>query len=183
MLTHDFKLELEYSLEKAEDSIFDLFYYRAFPNLLNIKFVDDLTVQKMGIDKILLFSSGNQVSIDEKKRKKDYNDILLEIWSVYEQRKPGWLWTSKSDYIVYAVMPTKKIYLLPTLLLKKAWLVNSDIWHKQYPRWIVSHTPSYDGTVYTTKSKAIPPSVLLPAISNEMEHSFIFSNGDSSRNT
>lgn len=171
MLVHDFNAQLEYSMESSEDVLFDFFYHRAFPNLINIQFVTDLKTQKLGVDKILTFSSGSQVKIDEKKRRKNYDDILLELWSIYP-KKQGWLYTSTSDYIVYAVMLTKKIYLLPTLLLKKAWNTNRTDWLREYPRWIDALNNGYK-----TRSKAIPTNVLLTAIAHEMEHSVIFSNG------
>lgn len=168
MTTHNFASQLEYSLLKGEDIFFDMFYHRTFPNLLSVRFVENLPTQKKGIDKILTFNNGIEVWVDEKKRKKDYGDILLEIWSVWEQKKLGWLYTSQSDYIVYAVMTNMKVYLLPTFLLRQAWITNKDSWLKTY-KWIDAKNVGY-----TTKSKAIPVNILLPAIAKEMEQNLVF---------
>jgi len=167
MRYNDFNTDLQYSLDERESEIFDRFYYRIFPGLKFIELVKDLETQKKGIDKILHFKNGKTVTIDEKKRRTDYGDILLELWSVWEQRKYGWLYTCQCDYIVYAVMPTQKVYLLPSLLLKRAWLTNSREWLKKYKKI------SADNKTYTTKSVAIPVNVLLKAISAEMVHKHI----------
>lgn len=163
MKYNDFTLDLEYSLEERENELFDNFYFRAFPGLAYVEFAEDMEMQRKGIDKILHFKSGYTVTIDEKKRRKDYGDILLELWSVWERKKRGWLYTCKCDYIVYAIMPFKKVYLLPTLLLKKAWIENQSEWIKTYKE-ITAYNRGY-----VTKSIAIPTDILLEQISNQMK--------------
>lgn len=86
--------------------------------------------------------------------------ILLEIWSV-DRIKRGWLYTCQCDYIVYAIMPIKKVYLLPTILLKKAWVTNYNEWIKTKPIIAQNRT-------YVTESRAIKIPKLLQAITNEM---------------
>lgn len=157
-----FDKDLEYSLEQRECEMFDTFYHRIFPDLVDIELVTDKALQKKGIDKILHLSNGQKIAVDEKKRRSDYGDILIELWSVYEHKVRGWLFTSHCHYIVYAIMPTKKAYLLPTILLRQAWRHNELSWRKEYPE-IKAHNPNY-----TTISIAIPPNVLLPAIQREM---------------
>jgi len=161
---NDFSVDLEYSLDSSEDKMFNEFYYKAFPNIKEIEFCEDMERQRKGFDKIIHFNNGNWFAIDEKKRRVDYGDILLEIWSV-DNRKRGWLYTCQCDYIVYAIMPTKKIYLLPTLLLKKAWITNKDKWIKYKPIIAIN-----DG--YVTESRAIEIKELLSAISYEMSQAF-----------
>ncbi len=164
MKCNDFNIDLEYSLEERENEMFDRFYFRTFPSLDTIHFAEDMETQRKGIDKILKFKSGYTVTIDEKKRRKDYGDILLELWSVWERKKRGWLYTCQCDYIVYAVMPTKKVYLLPTLLLKKAWLKNHSNWLVKYKRIDAKNKG------YITKSIAIPAEELLYEISRQMSN-------------
>lgn len=157
-----FDKDLEYSLNNSDDDLFDSFYKRIFPNITKIEFCSDLETQKKGIDKIIYFKNGNKFTLDEKKRRRWYGDILLEIWSDNKIRKPGWLLKSTCDYIVYAVMPTRKIYLLPNILLKKAYITNKDKWLSYKP--IFAHNPKY-----ITESRAVPVNELLTAISIEME--------------
>ena len=163
---NDFQTDLKYSLDERENEVFDRFYHRIFPGIKSIESVVDIAMQKKGVDKILHFVSGKSITIDEKKRRKDYGDILLEIWSVWEQKKRGWLYTCQCDYIVYAIMPAKTVYLLPALLLKKTWLVNRQVWIETYPVLDAKNIG------YVTKTIAIPTNVLLCAISAEMRQDF-----------
>ena len=142
--------------------MFALFYRRVFSDLVRIELVEDLKLQRLGIDKLLHMGNGQRIAIDEKKRRTDYGDILLELWSVYEKGKKGWLFTSYCHYIVYAIMPTQKVYLLPMALLRMAWKNNSVEWERNYKQIVAQNAD------YKTVNIAIPPSVLLPAISKEM---------------
>lgn len=161
---NDFSLDLEYSLEERENEMFDNFYYRAFPNLLSIEIVADLQMQREGIDKKLIFENSKTVLIDEKKRRKDYGDILLEEYSDFDNKKVGWLGRSKhTDYIVYAIMPSKKVYLLPFLLLQKAWIRNWRTWKQRYPRKFSINKE------YRTSNIPVPAATLLYAITQEMK--------------
>lgn len=158
---NDFATDLEYSLDEDDNELLDRFYYRIFPGLASIEFVKNLRDQKRGVDKILYFQNGGTVTIDEKKRRKDYGDIALEIYHKGKDRRLGWFFTAQCDYIVYIVMPTRKIYLLPLLSLRMAWRKNREKWLK-YKR-IISHNKNYD-----TFSIPVPPQELLDAIGSEI---------------
>ena len=166
MKYNDFQTDLEYSLESGEDKLFNNFYYRVFPNIKQIHTVSDEMLQKKGIDKKIEFESGKIVLIDEKKRHKDYGDILLEEYSNWERKKVGWLGRDKhTDYIVYAVMPSKKVYLLPFLLLQKAWI-------KNYRRWIKAFGRKFSNNIYyKTSNVPVPPDILLKAIESTSKES------------
>jgi len=157
---NNFYKDLEWSMDAKEDEMFNLFYKKVFPNIKEIEFCKDMGRQRKGIDKIIHFKNGKEISIDEKKRRVDYGDILLEIWSV-DNKKRGWLYTCQCDYIVYAIIPKKTIYLLPTLLLKKAWVTNMEKWLKY--KKIIAYNENYK-----TESRAIKTEELLNAISKEM---------------
>ena len=171
MKSNDFDIDLEYSLIEKDNEIFDNFYKRVFPGVDKIEFFDALEMQFKGIDKRIWLKGGNSFTIDEKKRRKKYPDILLEIWSNFEKKKPGWLFTCQCDYIVYAIMPNSKIYMLPSILLKKAFISNRKKWLSY--RSIEAKTKDKNtGEYYTTLNRAIPTKELLTAISKEMEHNF-----------
>lgn len=164
-MIHDFHTDLEYSLESGENAIFNRFYFRIFPHLLRVEKIMDENLQKQGIDKILHFEGGKTLSIDEKKRRKDYGDILLEEYSDFDRKKVGWLGASKhTDYIVYAIMPTEKVYLFPFLLLQRVWIRHYRNWKEKYERKFAYN----DG--YRTSNLAIPTGVILAALSEEMKH-------------
>jgi hypothetical protein len=150
-------------MECREDSQLDAFYKRAFPLADRIEFCGDIGMQMLGVDKIIHFSNGRVVTVDEKKRRKYYGDILLELRKNMEQNKPGWLFYSNCDYIVYAVICAKKIYLLPVQLLQMAWKSNRSTWESSYKKVFAMN----DG--YLTENIPIPTRELLSAISKEME--------------
>jgi len=160
---NDFHTDLKYSLDNRDDESLNAFYTKAFPLAESVEFCEDLRLQKKGIDKIIHFSSGKTVTVDEKKRRKDYGDILLELWSDKERKTPGWLFYSECDYIVYAIIPAKTAYLLPVMLLQMAWRNNKADWRKAYKRKYA------DNGFYQTENIAIPSNVLLDAISKEMK--------------
>jgi hypothetical protein len=168
---NDFKRDLEWSFDERENEMFDRFYFRAFPDLERIEVATAMKDQRAGIDKILHTNSGNSIRIDEKKRRKDYGDILLEAYSVIPKnggpKTVGWLGRHKhTDYIVYAIMPSRKVYLFPFLLLQKAWLCN-------YAEWKQSFGIKYaDNGTYLTSNIAVPKDILFAAISKEMDQDF-----------
>ena len=167
MKLNDFKTDLEYSLESGEDILFDNFYRRIFGNsLVRIEKAEDLERQFQGIDKILHFDSGKKILVDEKKRRKDYGDILVEIYSNTEKKTPGWTFKPYTDYFVYAIMPAGKIYLLPALLLK-LWVKENWSHIQNYFQKIEAKNPGYITTSY-----AVPTDILLSGLKQIMEKSF-----------
>ncbi len=164
----EFSVDLAYSLEERDNEMFDGLYSRIFPGLARVELVTDISKQRLGIDKILHFSSGFQVTIDEKKRRTDYGDIALELRHEYDNgaKTKGWLLNCQCNYVVYAIMPSKKVYLLPSLLLKKAWLTHRREWRQDYEEI------SSLNRGYKTISLPIPTEVLLEAVSKEMRHFF-----------
>lgn len=162
-MINDFSKDLAYSLENNTDEEINAFYFRHFKNLEKIEIVSNEEMQKKGIDKILIFKSGKNVLIDEKKRRKDYGDILLEEYSNYELKTSSWLTEGKeTDYIAYIIMPTKRVYLLPFLLLLKAWKRNYDRWLIKYGRLLA---PNHG---YNTSNIPVPTKILIRAINKEM---------------
>ena len=164
---NDFATDLEYSLKERDNELFDSFYSEAFPGLESIEFVDDIETQKMGIDKILQFENGRRLTVDEKKRRDVYDDVLLEIWSIWsdQKKKLGWLFTTQCDLIVYAKITVGVVYLLPVDLLRMAWRTNRSKWWK-YKRVEAKNNG------YVTISRAIPDKELLQAIKAEMQQPF-----------
>ena len=168
---NDFQTDLHYSLDLSDEKLLDEFYMTKFPFAQSVETVSygankiNRELQEKGVDKIIRCSNGNVFTIDEKKRRKDYGDILIELWKNKEQHKLGWLFYSQCDYIVYAVIGADKIYLLPTLLLQMAWKTNGTNWLKQYP------LKKADNIYYKTVNIAIPTNILITAMQNEMQHS------------
>jgi hypothetical protein len=168
---NDFQLDLQYSIENRDDEQLNAFYKKAFPLAEEIEFVTDLSLQKQGIDKIIRFKDGKELTVDEKKRRKDYGDILLELRSNVERNTLGWLYYSQCDFIVYAIIPTGTVFLLPVLLLRMAWVNNKNEWLLKYPKKYA------DNGRYSTENIPIPAGVLLEAINKEMKQEKVLENG------
>ena len=164
---HEFYESLAQSLKDSNADFIDDAYRKAFPEISDIKIVDDKFLQKRGIDKVL-FLGEKQVFVDEKIRrcKKDYPDILLEEYSNLERGIPGWLGRGKyTDYIAYIKFPQKKMYLLPFLLLQLAWKRNYAEWKKEYGIRSAINTDRATGKfLYTTTNIPIPIDVLYRAM-------------------
>ena len=158
-LKNDFKADLQYSMD---DELFNNFYRKEFPNIKEIRFEGSLNKQFKAIDKTLIFESGYEITVDEKKRRVDYGDILLELLSNKESGRKGWLYTAQCDYIAYAVVPTKIIYFLPTTLLKMVWWENNKIWQEKYS------LKEAINKGYTTVNIPIPTNELLDAIRSKI---------------
>ena len=79
---HDFKAQLEYSEQASCEPFWGKIYHKAFPSLVNhMPCAGDTKSQRMGIDRSIFLSNGKTLYIDEKKRRKIRNDILLEYIS------------------------------------------------------------------------------------------------------
>ena len=96
-------------------------------------------------------------------REEDWPDILLEYWSDYERRIPGWVAKDLAcDFIAYAFVPSQTCYLLPTLILRRAWQMNGQQWVSTYKR------VEANNRTYTTVSVPVPIKTLMGALSNAM---------------
>jgi hypothetical protein len=128
---HDFAESLKLSQEQADAPWWNEVYKAAFPTLQSAVCVrNDGWAQRGGIDRVLTLGCGKTLTVDEKVRSVDYGDILLEVWSDYEARKPGWVGKDLAcDFIAYAIIPTATCYLLPFQTLRAAWRENGQRWY------------------------------------------------------
>lgn len=133
------------------EAFWDAAYRCAFPNLVTHARCDgDTESQRMGIDRLLFLSNGQELRIDEKKRERDYGDFLIEYLSNDRTRAPGWIEKDLFiDYLAYAFVPSQKVYLFPWPLLRRAWHVYGDEWRRLARqnrdgfRQIVAHNQGY----------------------------------------
>jgi hypothetical protein len=164
MTVHTFARSLALSSEQADNPIWQQVYRKAFPSLAAATCVrQDGWAQRGGIDRVLVLASGKTLNVDEKVRAVDYGDVLLEYWSNAERRVPGWVAKDLAcDYIAYAVLPTRRCYLLPFNTLRLVWRDNCSVWVGRYPR------VNADNGTYTTVSVAVPKEVLFDALRDAM---------------
>jgi hypothetical protein len=162
---HNFEKCLKRSEEQTNAPWWDVVYRKAFPDFASSVSVRcDGWAQRGGIDRVITLSSGKTITVDEKVRSKSYPDILLEAWSSYELRRPGWVAKAMAcDFIAYAFVPTQTCYLIPALQLRRAWQTNVHEWWKSYKHVLARN----EG--YTTISVVIPIPVLFAAIDEAMK--------------
>lgn len=117
-------------LEEIASPYLDEWYRMHFTsNLLAIIDVTkDPDYQFLGIDKFLVLKRPDSAqlaifSIDEKVRKEKWTDFLAEIKSKEEKDIPGWVWTDRADYIVYAFFDFQN----KALLEDPAFLVTTEL--------------------------------------------------------
>jgi len=164
MTVHNFKESLEKSHEQEGAPWWKTVYTEAFPAFETMVSVrNDGWAQRGGIDRLIILKSGKTITVDEKVRYKEYNDILLERWSNEERKTPGWIQKDLAcDYIAYAFVNSQRCYLFPFLQLRKAWLKHGREWIQKYQEIRA------DNGNYTTVSVGIPTKVLQDAITESM---------------
>ena len=163
-MIHDFSTKLKESIQASDEPFWDAIYKKSFPNMVNHMLADaDTQSQRMGIDRVILLANGKTIFVDEKKRTKIYDDILLEYISVSTTNAPGWIEKDLAiDYLAYAFMPNKTVYMFPWNLLRRAWLHYKPEWMVKYP--IISAL----NKTYTTYSVAIPINTVRDAVNLAM---------------
>jgi hypothetical protein len=164
-----FRPDLEWSQNLSDEPFWLSVYRRAFPSLVGCHDLRaDGEHQRAGIDRLLVLANSKTLYVDEKGRREDWPDILLETFHEYPSghRKDGWARLPlRCDYVAYALVPSQTCYLLPFLLMQSALRRNWDSWNSQAKKrtngfsYVVSDNPGY-----RTRSLAVPPTVLLGAI-------------------
>jgi len=155
-----FKEQLAWSAEKSYEGFWNAVYKKAFPNLVKTELcLEDMEAQALGIDRLIHLDNGRIVKVDEKKRSKDYGDILLEYVSNDRTGSPGWVKKNLAiDYIAYAIVPASRCYLFDWLMLRRAWDFYEEVWKEKY------ETKSARNPNYNTLSLAVPTRVLMNAV-------------------
>lgn len=161
---HDFRERLAFSEAASSEPFWDAVYRKAFPNLVNhMQTLGPTASQRSGVDRVLHLANGRTLYIDEKKREKEYPDILLEYVSNDRSGAPGWIEKDLAiDYLAYAFMPSQRCYLYPWLLLRRAWLNYGKQWKADYRK------VKAQNDTYATWSVAVPIPELRKAISQSM---------------
>lgn len=161
---HNFNERLAFSEKAGHEDFWQAVYRKAFPDMVFAKFcTGKCQGQYLGIDRVIQLETGKTLYIDEKKREKDYPDILLEYLSVDTTNAPGWIEKDlKIDYLAYAFMPSKRCYLFPWELLRRVWKHFKADWKKKY------NIPPAKNYGYSTHSVAVPIPELLNVVKNAM---------------
>jgi len=159
MSLNNFSEDLLFSEQSSDEDFWAEIYKQAFPDMAFhvLNTAGKSQSQNLGIDRIIHLKSGRTLYIDEKKRRTTYGDILLEYKSNgNEKENNGWINKHLHiDYIAYAFMDTKTVYLLDWQMLRKVWLENGIDWSKRCKKVAAKNN------TYTTYSLAIPTEELM----------------------
>jgi hypothetical protein len=157
---HDFKERLRFSEQAGDEPFWEAAYRKMFPNMVNMMGgPGDTDSQRQGVDRVILLSNNHVLRIDEKKREKVYDDILLEYVSVDTTGAPGWIEKDLAiDFLAYAFMPTRQVYFFPWTLLRRAWNRYGEEWKRDYGKREAHNNG------YKTLSCPVPISVLGNAV-------------------
>jgi hypothetical protein len=122
---HDFNQDLAYSRSQSDAPYWKQVYQKAFPDMTSMVDVrKDGWAQRGGIDRIIITTCGRIWKIDEKVRRRAYDDILLEFISNDITGSLGWIEKDLAcDFIAYALVPTQQCYLFPVRPLQRAWQI------------------------------------------------------------
>lgn len=158
----DFTADLAIERQNADAPIWGKVYTQLYPNtLVNYERCNHPEAQKLGIDRILTLEDTTQITVEEKIRYKDYNDVALEFWSNKEEKTPGWcLKDLKCDYVLYLFWNSQKYCYMPFTPLRKIFEKSLDIWKTRFK--VINTINKGNITNYTTVSVCVP----IPLLSN-----------------
>lgn len=179
---HHFAERLEWSAELSDEPSWVAFYKRLWPDLVTAVRIDQNSEwQKAGIDRLLILKNGRSFTVDEKKRAKDYGDILIEEWSVgrvvngqYCGEKVGWSLdqAKRCDFIAYAIPTATKCYLLPFEILRQACVHNLERWKKLASGGRPAYPLDAQNEGYLTRNCSVPWGELKRAMCEQMLRRF-----------
>lgn len=158
-MIHDFKESLAWSHKQEDDPAWAKCYAYYFGSECVMKSNrNDMRAQRLGIDRIVT-ANGREYTIDEKVRRKDYGDILLEQWSDESKQIKGWACKPlHCDYIAYMILESSMCYLFDTLELQRAYAANVTKWQARFG------TRRAVNASWVTVSVPIPYAELIAAI-------------------
>ena len=159
-MINDFYEKLKFANDHRLDTFWETVYRKLFVNYSNsMPSLENSQSQRFGIDKIIHLTNGKTIYIDEKIRSKVYDDILLEYISNDKTNSPGWIEKELLiDYLAYAFLPSKTVYVFDWSLLRRTWLYYKNDWLSKYQ--IVKAQNNY----YVTYSVAVPIKILRVAV-------------------
>ena len=180
----NFGEDLEWSNALSDEPVWAEFYFRLFPEgsglSTTVKLPKDGPYQRHGVDRLLIFTSGMELTVDEKKRRTAYDDILLELYNDLARETPGWTIDPEKlcDYIAYAIPRLSKCYFLPYPLLREAFRVHWEEWSAAYCRKTNGQKHFEDahnknnGRKWITRNVPVEWSVLKPALTEQMHRAY-----------
>jgi hypothetical protein len=118
-----------------------------------VQIPEDSLGQRLGVDRLVVLSTGRVFRVDEKVRYGSYGDVLLEFDSGHG---PGWVCKpTLTDYVVYVTLGLRRAVFLEMNELQRAWRTNGEKWKGLYEVKIA------ENATYSSRSVPVPLHELL----------------------
>lgn len=167
--THSFAASLAWGEEASTEPFWEAVYRKAFPGLVTIsRNAADNAAQRLGIDRWIHLGNGKTLTVDEKRRKRERPDVLLEYLSNDRSGAVGWIEKDLPiDFLAYGYVESGRCLLFPWPFLRRAWLH----WAPEWKRKAKAREGGFQcveacNATYSTHSIAVPTSLLLAAVKN-----------------
>ena len=152
MSTHDFSTSLDY--EHSNFPVQDMFYTDQLGAkvISRADYEDEIgrELQRKDVDVQFVYN-GRLINVSEKNRTSDYNDLLLEFYSMFPHKR-GWMDNSEADYLAYFV--PHKVYWIDKRQLEV-------FYHEILKRLISDKIFQYAMTNFPRKSILIPNTIVI----------------------
>lgn len=159
---NDFKHDIKFSHDN--EKFWDEIYRTLFSDFHYLETVEVRRWQFKGVDRVVYLTGGHAIHVEEKLRRKFYNDILLEYTSNDRTNTLGWIEKQLNvDYLIYAFLDIRKAFAFPWVLLQSAWFTNKHVWLHRYGTRIAKNRG------YNTLSCPVPTDILTKSVMDSME--------------
>jgi len=168
-----FHVQMGDSYDEEMNNLMNNFYSAFFDDVKSVDVHDstaedkeskmaDKSIQKQGIDKSINTKKGKKIYIEEKFRSFKFwelreKDILLEYISIDNKNIPGWVYTSKCDYLIivfqHLEFEKSELYVFPFEPIRK-WVRENN---KAFMKFPDISAPNIN---WNTISKAVPLSTI-----------------------
>lgn len=174
---HNFKNDLAFSHDLEGADFWRQAYEYFFPgSVAVIRHSGDGDHQRAGIDTSVVMPNSKIFTVDEKLRRADYGDILLEEFSDRRRGVPGWICKALlADFVLYAT--PRRAFLLPVLQLQSAWATHGETWKATRSAVVARNRDPSTGRTWESVSWAVKPVELFPAIGENLRATFPSTNG------
>ena len=159
-----FSKDFAWSNSEAVRLFWQGIYKAAFGALDTIELVVDKQEQKKGVDVIVYLPDGQAIKVEEKIRRKNWDDIVLEVWSDKKRKIPGWaVKEQEANILAYGFFQGKYAHLFERQKLRTVFIENGRTWAKEFGT-ITAHNQGYD-----TVSIPVPIRVLQETMGKSMK--------------
>ena len=158
--THDWVRDLAHENAEAGAPWWPLVYRALWPSFQSLEIAPrGSEAQRAGIDRVVRFPDGRVLSIQEKTRRLDRPDLLIEVRHVAADGRtwPGWIEHTSADYLLCLWKPSGVVRLWGMAALRRAWMVNRARWLRTCRTFEAHNAGGYKSVNVAVPLAALPP--------------------------